>query len=130
MHRVLNPATGRGDYIRDNCAMQEQTNCIIEDEVMKPVVNRYPLILGEICTFVVADDREGCFTFWAQTFGPPMPLVEGRQVIRKRVRIFTFLQIQALEPALHPERVDELLRNEFAGSGGKKRNSSSLSLAR
>lgn len=124
-YKVVDPKTGRGDYMYDHLAMQEQVPSITENEVINPTIDLYPLVLGETVIFAVADTREQCFTFWQQTFGPPVPLVEGRQVIRSKVRILTFLELQRSEPKRHPERIEEALRAKVARSRKRKSNSPS-----
>lgn len=124
---LMDRATGRSDCIYDHCAMREQNSRILEDEVIRPTIDRFPLVLDDACIYAVADTREACVTFWQQTFGPPAPLVKGRQVIRQKVRILTFLEIQRIEPKLYPERLEEVVGRRFAGSRGKENNSSHLS---
>ena len=126
-YKVVDPKTGRSDYMYEHCAMQEQIPCIVEYEVINPTIDRFPIILGETCTYAVADTREHRFTFWTQILGPPVPLVDGRQVIRNKVQILTFLEVQALEPKLHPEQLNESIQKRFAGNR-KKHNNPSPSL--
>ena len=130
IHKVIDPTTGRSDYIRDSLAMQEQTPCFTEDEVIKPVVNRCPMILGEACTYAVVDTNDGLVTFWQQSIGPPIPLVEGRRVIRDRVHICSIHQLQQKEVNLQPERIDELIQPKVARSQKRSKDNHSSSMQR